>query len=54
MVQIVRGFKAEMVDIYLPAVPEANPRCWLFSTAGDKIGVGYMEGMVQVCMCIGI
>ena len=46
--QIVKGSKAETVVAWLPTVPEANPRSWVFSNTGDKIVVGYVQGSLQV------
>ncbi len=42
------GSKAETVYDRLPTIAEANPRSWVFSTAGDKMVVGYIQGSLQV------
>ena len=46
--QIVKGSKADVINSCLPTVPGSNPRCWVFSNAGDKIVVGYVQGTLQV------
>ena len=48
LLQLVKGSKAEVVLSSLPIGFEYTPRCWVISNTGNKIIIGYEEGLVQV------
>lgn len=48
IIQLLRGEKAKIVLSSLPVGLGFTPRCWVISNNGNKIIVGYKEGMIQV------
>ncbi len=46
--QVVSGVDAEVVVSTLPVSTQHTPRCWVVSSDGALVAIGYEEGMIQV------